>query len=75
MESLAAFAAKRSPGGRVCATCSSLVPAIRGEIAQARPSVSWPTISAWLKERRGVTIKPNALRNHFVAGHDKEPRS
>ena len=66
------FAAKRSPGGRICTTCSSLSKPTREEIAKARPSVSWPTISAWLTEKRGVTIKPNALRAHYASGHDKE---
>jgi len=72
VETLAMFAAKRGTGGRVCVTCSSVNGAVRAEIAKARPAVSWPTISAWLKERRGITIKPNALRNHFVGEHDKE---
>ena len=75
VEGLAAFAAKRGQGGRTCTTCHYVSAGIRAEIAKTKkdiPSVSWPTISAWLTEKRGITIKANALRNHFVAGHDKE---
>jgi len=75
VESLAIFAAKRGQGGRTCTTCHTISAGVRAEIAktkEAQPTISWPTISAWLTEKRGITIKPNALRNHFVAGHDKE---
>ena len=78
VETLAMFAAGRAPGGRECSTCASVPRVVRNEIAKTKkdlPGISWPTISAWLKERRGISLKPNTLRSHFVGGHDKEKTS
>ena len=76
MEGLAAYAATHKRGGRVCVTCATVPLVVRRDIARAREkdaSISWPIASTYLAEKHGITIKPNALRNHFVAGHsDKE---
>ncbi len=69
------FAAKQKRGGQTCTTCVSLVAPLRRQIALAREkdhTISWPIVSQYLTEKYNVTIKPNALRNHFVGGHDKE---
>jgi len=76
VDGLAAYAATHRRTGRVCVTCATVPPAVRRDIAGARekdPTISWPVASDYIADKHNITIKPNALRNHFVAGHsDKE---
>jgi len=53
-------------GGVQCATCA-LDDAIMAEVLAGRDvGLPYPTISAWLREEHGITIRPASLRAHFV---------